>query len=315
MSAPFPSEQSVSRDPQGAAVFGGRDQSWRDIPERGVYVPLFYDPSIHPEPEKVVVCERSGSDLVPLLPKRTVADIAPEFRWVVRADGSLIEGEEFKNLYKKWQEDSFKFHGARIPKGWNAEFQPIPNPRKISCLGVDPTNKKKYRRVGYDPNATAGSKPESFYTSEGEPIGRDRMEMLLEAYQNPKLRKALKPFEVEEIEAHLDRQGGAPSAGTDGTKAKLSLLTELLHAGEITQDQYVKRVESLTGMNAGEAAPSPPMSPSHPARADASGGEEQPAPPAKGHKKIVRACGREIDPRGFRFHLRSCEICQKAREA
>lgn len=308
MSAPFP-ETAVSRDPQGQQVFAGRDQTWRNIPERGQYIALWYDPSTHPNPETIVVSERKDGQLVPLLPKRTVADVAPEYRPFIRSDGSILTGDEFKDRYKRWQEDSFKFHGARVGKGWNAEFQPIPSPYKITALGVDPSNPRKYRKIGYDPNATAGARPSELHNSDGEAIPKDRMEMLVEAYQNPVHRKALKPFEIEEVEAHLQGQGGGD---TDGTQAKLSLLTTLLHAGDLTQEQYVQRVEQLTGNVRVKSEPKVPDA-SDPVSLQSLPSDQ---PTRKGGRaKLRRACGREISKSGFRIHKRSCTPCQEAEDS
>lgn len=296
MSAPFP-ESAMARDPQGERVFSGRDQSWRDIPERGVYIALWYDPSMHPRPEQIVVSERVNGELVPLMPKRTVADVAPEFRPFIRPDGSILTGDEFKDRYKRWQEESFKFHGSRIPKGWNSEFQCIPNPRKITALGVDPVDPRRHRTIGYDPNATKGATPSTLHTSSGEPIPRDRMEMLVEAYQSPAHRKALKKQELEEVEAYLESQGG--NNGVSPVSAKLNVLTEMLHSGELTQNQYLAKVEALT----------------EGASVDVGHDTAPPKKRRKGRKKFLRPCGREISNSGWLFHKKSCEPCQNAEDA
>lgn len=287
MSAPFP--EMPSRDPQGEAVFGQRDTSWRDIPERGTFIPSFYDPSMHPNPETI-----PAGGPQPFVPGFTMADVAPEFRWVYRTDGSLIDQRDFETKFMLWRRERFKYYGVRVPRGYDEKNDPIPSLRKVSRLTVDPSNPRRLRDVHFDPNATAGARADHFYTSEGEKIDRDRLEILVDQYGRD--RTKLRPSERDEVERHLGRQQSSDSVG-----AKLGVLTELLHDGALSQEEYVRRVEALTGA-------------SSPGTAAQTGDDArtEPVEPTE-DRTVVMACGKKLkDRRGIHGHKRGCKTCQSA---
>jgi len=239
MVSAFPEEQRI--DTFGPAMMG------QIVEERGQVIPAWYVRNPHRDPD-VVVKVRG----VPLPDAQgrpfTIGQVAPECRWPVGLDGEVMDQVGFDELKRKSVLELYEIlraqgHDGAQYKG-KIQLEPVPDVHEFVSWGIDPEDSTRWRRIGYDPSATDGALPEVFHDKEGEEIAKKRLDVLCEAYANPKAREAMKPHEIAEVEKHLEVSS---SAGTDGIAARLEVLTELFNAGEIGMDFYAQRVAALTG--------------------------------------------------------------------
>jgi hypothetical protein len=244
-SAPFPGEptlQELASPKHGIFIKleGGH--------VRGM-IPSFYVE--HLQPGDLVV-KVNGEPL--LSPDRikgkpfVVAQVPIERRWAISHNGEVMGELEFRKHYIMWYDEYFRELARENPDlenvdGGKADYD-IPDPIRFVSVQVDETNPRQFVPANYDPHGTAGARSKQFFTSEGEEIDEDRLQVLCNAYADPKLRKRLKSSELEEVERSL----GIPSSGGGSDIAsKLELLNSMLEAHDLTTEQHSKQVALLTG--------------------------------------------------------------------
>ena len=296
MSAPFPDIAAPrGSDPHGD-VFQPKNVIY--IEERNEHVPTWYVQHENPSSIRVKI---NG------IPQDyTVADVPPERRWAINADGDVLAQSEFGPLMERKYDEYFRVvHGKQFPGSVKREF--VPRVERYVAVKVDPVDKRRLMPQGYNPNATAGSTSKVLYDKDGEnPLeGEDRLRLLASYYQDPKGKGRLKEHEIAEVEAYLREAGGGTVPVTqDDTAARLEVLTELLGTGDITQETYVKRVGALTGIApiaGSDCKPTLDMV----AKATV-----KKAKPKK--KPIVMECGAEVWPFHKTRHIAKCEKCKTA---
>jgi hypothetical protein len=240
--------------PQAASPFGAIANPV-PVPDRNTHIPAFYVRNPHTDPSTIV--KQDGVPLMGVDKKPyTIAQVAEERRWAVGLDGEVMDQTDF---HVRLGENRLEFYAMQRQMGNpNAQFdgdiqrEHVPAVQDYVCWEVDPQDPGKLRMIGYDPHGTDGAKPEAFVDSQGERIEEARLDILHQAYVNPKLRKSLQPSEIAEVEAYL---GVEPGTGSDGIASKLELLTEMRTNGEITDEAYIAKVAALTGAPAPETAP------------------------------------------------------------
>jgi len=234
------------------------DAQYGYVTRQNEMVPGWYRMNPHREPESIVVKQ----DGVPLLPQFTVAEMAHGRRWVVGMDGELMGQVDFKI---KLGEVRLEYYALLRSQGRNAQyvgdvsFEATPAVRKFASMKVDPEDEAKLMHVHYDPYKTAGAEMDHFVDGKGEPVAEDRLQLLLEAYHNKKLRPGLTDKEVAQVEAHLAASGG----GGGDLAGSLCLLNDLLAEGSITPEAHSQKVAALTGA----PAPEPEVAAAPPAKA------------------------------------------------
>ena len=320
-SAPFPGEPTLQ---ELASPSHGIFIKLEDGHVRGM-VPSFYVE--HAKPTEIVV-KANGEPL--LSPSRTtgspfvVAQVPIERRWAVLPDGEVMGELEFRKCYIHWYDEYFRELARENPDlqnvdGGKADYD-IPDPLRYVAVQVDETNPRKFVPANYDPHGTAGARSKQFFTSEGEEIDEDRLQILCNAYASKKLRKALKPNEIEEVEAALGITPGSDIA------TKLELLNDMKAAGDLTAEQHSKQVAMLTG------AAIPAKGPTSETETDDSVQTEKPAEAARAadvptevnpdtpptHTATAR-CGKQFTKKtangaagAVRFHAMKCPACKEA---
>ncbi len=244
-SAPFPGEptmQELTSPKHGIFI------KLEDGHVRGM-VPSFYVE--HANASELIVKVNGEPLLSPDRAKGSpfvVAQVPIERRWAVLPDGEVMGELEFRKRYIMWYDEYFRELARENPDlqnvdGGKSDYD-IPNPLRFVSVQVDETNPRKFVPANYDPHGTAGARSKQFFTSDGEEVDEDRLQVLCNAYANKKLRKAMKPHEVEEVEAAL----GISSSGAGNEVAtKLELLNSMLVAGDLTAMEHSKQVALLTG--------------------------------------------------------------------
>lgn len=229
MSAPFPGQDTqgdVFR-PQSRAIL---------IPERGVHVPSWYVP--HANPTEIVLCERVDGERVTIVPRTCVSDVAPERRWAIREDGTILPQHEFEKWYTRWVEEYVREFGDQ-PGGeiqWNPQHDPMPNVRHFVSFAVDSSNPRRLKPIHYQ-NRTQGAKPKELYDLDGE-NAKPREEVLIRQYQNDKSR--LRPDEIREAESALGISSKRPPQLDEMDK-----LNERLARGDLSREEYAEHCAAL----------------------------------------------------------------------
>lgn len=273
-----PSRSQAASDPF-ANTFSRREAIM--IPERGTHVPTWYMP--HDQPETIVV--KSGG--LPLRPVEasagwkpfTVAEVAPEARWAIGADGEIMPQHEFEVAYRRKIEEFYTVQGKRFAGVLLREY--VPRVEKYVSYTVDPTNPAKYKGIGHDPHPKNAAAPSVLFDTDGEnPVsGEERLALLEKCYDDHRLKARLKPHEIAEVEK---RRGSDP----------LELAMRALRAGEIDKDEYQRRVASALGTPA-------ILQPIEP----------KPAKPKRAPAKKAMPCGAEIHNVQIAQHRKTCAVC------
>ncbi len=250
LSAPIPSQliSAVrSDDPLGEAAF--RQHNLTVITERDTHIWSKYVP--HENPAGTVVTQ----DGVPLPGVRgklqfTVAEVAPERRWVVRPNGEILHQHEFESSLLLWREEYFFGVLGKKPYG-DLRKEVIKSVDKFVSMTVDSANPKKLIPIGMAEAEARdkGKRPSEWMDSQDNDSsigGNDRMRLLLHAYRNPDLRKRLKPYEIEECEKHIG-ESIAPVSDGGALMGRLEELNQMLKDKDITPAVHSKRVALLTG--------------------------------------------------------------------
>ena len=216
------------------------------VPDRSTHIPAFYAGNQHSDPEGTIV--RDGA--LPILGVNAqpfvVAQVAEERRWAINEDGSVIDQVAFK---ARLEDVRLEFYSMLRSQGRDAKFEgdiglePVPNVLDYVAWGVDPYDSTKLVHIGYDPNATAGSVPETLTDGSGE-HAVSRIDALTDAYHSKTLRQSLKPHEILEVEAHLGIQSGG---GEEVIVSELEAVTADFTAGKLTDMEYAEKVRALTG--------------------------------------------------------------------
>jgi hypothetical protein len=233
--------------PQAASPFSAV-ASPIPVPDRNTHIPASYVRNPHVNPENIIV----KKDGVPLLGANgaqfSVAQIAEERRWAVQLNGEVMSQIDFSAKLTAVRLEFFQMLRDRGNKNarfeGNPDFEYVPEASKYVSWCVDPESSARLIQIGYDPKASSGAKPDAFYDSEGEKLNESRMEMLVRAYHDRQLRKALKTSEIEEVKAHLEIDDDLDDGGI---AAKLEQLTELKAEGILDDTQYIAKVAALTG--------------------------------------------------------------------
>ncbi len=287
-----------------------------NIPHRGVFVPGWYMAIRDQFSDDTVVLQNGvpilGTDSKPF----TIGQVAPERRWPITVSGELMhplayqeKGRSHIHLYHKMLKEEGNEHASFKGRDINLAF---PSIETYVAQGIDPTDNAKLRAIGYDPNRTAGSTPESLFTQEGVEVESSRMDLLCKAYANKAQRATMKTWEIQEVRAHLELGPEAPASGVDDIAKALGLLLEMKEAGDITDEVYMRKVANLTGADA-------PTDKS--AISDAGGGDDTAESATSTENRIeVPPCGSDKpfkDYRGYKLHLLRCgkAPCVEARAA
>lgn len=297
-SAPIPPQLSRSGDPLGEAAF--RDTSIRVVPERnGAHIPSFYIQ--HEDPSGTVVTQ-DGVPIPGVGDKKlgfTVADVAPERRWAITESGEVLPQHVFESKLLLTREEWFERVAKLKPPG-DLKKETVKAVKDFVSVTPDPVNPARLIPIGFDPNAKPDpeavkrlydSKRDEFYE------GDERLEMLLDAYENPKMQGKLKPWEVDEVEDYLRRRG-RHVGGTNDLATKLEQLNELLASGDITPEVHSRRVAGLTG------ADRPQVVPQDSAR-------QEPDKPETRRGYMTKPCGAEVRKFDSKKHDAECGKCGK----
>jgi hypothetical protein len=239
MSSAFPQSEPHNAFSAGAAAV--------PVPERGTHIPAFYVRNPHHDPDLVV--KQAG---IPLLgtdkEEFTIAQIAPERRWAVLADGNLMAQDQFHSLK---QQTIYEFYEMMRATGHpDAKYEgkitnePIPDVSDFVSWRIDPNDNTKLLQIGYDENATDGARSEYFHDSKGEQIIGARLDILCQAYATPAGRAQMTEGERAEVEQHM---GVTAAITDDGLAAKLEVMTDLHKSGALSSDAYLEAVQELTG--------------------------------------------------------------------
>ncbi len=253
------------------------------IPERGTHIPTWYTP--HESPETIVV--KSGG--IPLRPVAagdgwqpfTVADVAPELRWAIKPDGEVLPQHEFDVLYIRKIEEFYRVVEGRGYPG-NVQREHIPRVDRYVSYTVDRTNPARYAPIGYEPHPKNAQTASVLFDSDGEnPVsGEERMALLEKCYDDPRLRRRLKPHEIAEVER---RRKDDP----------LALAMAELRAGKIDADEFQRRVQATLGTQA--------------LIETARERKAQKPRPKPSKKKMT--CGAEIFSVQIARHRKDCQVC------
>lgn len=254
------------------------------IPERSTHVPTWYIP--HDAPEEIVV--KSGG--LPLRPVEasagwepfTVADVAPELRWAIGADGEILPQHEFEVLYRRKLEEFYRVVEGRGYPG-NITREHVPTVARYVSYTVDRRNPAKYAAIGYDPHPKNTAAASVLFDTDGEnPVsGEERMALLEKCYDDHRLRLRLKPHEIAEVER---RRKDDP----------LSQAMAEMRAGKITADEFQKRVAATLGTQALI----------HAVR------EERAEKPKRKPSLKRMDCGAEIATITIARHRKTCDVCR-----
>jgi hypothetical protein len=317
-SAPFPGESSYEEiaNPRQAHFVVV------DNKERGM-IPSFYIP--HGNPEEITVT-MNGVPLLAEVSGRpfTVAEIPIERRWAVRADGEILDGMKFRDMFIRHYQEYFSELGRRnpdnpTPDGGKADLNIKSVDRFVSVM-VDPANPSQFVPMHYDSNVTAGAKPDKFYKRDGEEVEGSRISVLCSSYADPLTRKRMTADEIAEVEAHLGMAGGKVSGSEIATK--LEVLNGLLTEGLLSAEQHSQKVAALTGAtpDADFPAPEPAPDPEPAPVVDLPTPPEPPPLPLAAEEKqeftreakCGKAFTKKSDDRAVmavRTHSRNCMIC------
>jgi len=295
ISAPIPPDLARrSSDPLGDAAFASTDV--RVIRERNfAHIPSFYTP--HTNPSEILVTQGG----VPIAGARgklsfTVADVAPERRWAIRESGEVMPQHVFESHLMRVREEWFEKVEKVKPPG-DLQKEVIPSVQRFVTRTPDPSDPSRLIEIGFDPNAKPDPSGERrLWDAKGEEsvAGGDRLRMLLDAYHSPTLRKVLKKWEIEEVEAHLSGDGGAVVSGASGLVAKLEELNAMLAAGDISREVHSRRVSLLTGATMPDALV-----------------PDAPEKPKRRMGYSAAPCGVELPNVHKRKHIASCPACQE----
>lgn len=316
-SAPFPGEPTLQ---ELASPSHGIFIKLEDGHVRGM-VPSFYVE--HANPGEIVV-KANGEPLLSCKSPFVVAQVPIERRWAILPNGELMGELEFRKHYIMWYDEYYRELARENPDlqnvdGGKADYD-IPDPLRFVAVQVDETNPRKFVPANYDPHGTAGARSKQFFTSEGEEVDEDRLQVLCNAYASKKLRKSLKPHEIEEVETALGITAGSDIA------SKLELLNSMLVAGDLTAMEHSRQVALLTGAEIPVETPTPQTEkgdsvqaeePTGAARAADPPSEENPDSPPT-HTATAR-CGKQFTKAtkqgagaAVRMHAWNCSVCKEA---
>lgn len=281
MTAEWPVPERDALDP----FRGGQAQYIKD---RDVFVPPFYVE--HENAGRDITVKQDG---VPLLPLRTVYEVAPERRWAIAPDGELL----YEALYLKLLEQNWEFcytlRKQPVPADHKFSREPQPCVREYTNWTVDTYDESRLQPIGYDRDATKGAVPQQLF--DGNEESKDRLAALCEAYADPRAREKMRPDEIAEVESHL----GVSGPSLTGIAAKLEMLDELLADGSLTPEVHSQQVAALTGTVIA-LPPAPTMA--------------EPKPVRKAAKSTM-PCGEEVWNMHSKRHKSSCERCQELGES
>jgi hypothetical protein len=316
-SAPYPGEpslQDLSHPTRGVFV------RLEDGHVRGM-VPSFYREHIAPNETTVM---HDGKPMESCGKTFTVAQVPIERRWAILPNGEVMGELEFRKHHVAWYEEYFRELARENPDLQNVDGgkpdYDIPDPLRFVAVQVDPTNPRKFVPVNYAPHETQGARSNEFYTRDGEKVDADRMQVLCNAYADPRLRKRLSVMEIQEVEDAL----GITTRGAGEIASKLELLNSMLTAGDLTAEQHSRQVALLTGAPVPTDAkatgdPTAGGEPAVEAGADEIPTEENPDEP-KTYTGKTR-CGREFtkptligSKSSVRNHERVCPACKEMAE-
>ena len=109
--------------------------------------------------------------------------------------------------------------------------EPVPSVAHYVAWKLDPRDSRKIMQIGYDPDATKGTRPKRLWSSEEERFleGDERLEALVQAYRQEKNggRRLLLAHERREVEEHLAGGPGTNVGVLSATQAKIEMLTRM----------------------------------------------------------------------------------------
>lgn len=230
----------------------------------------------------------------------TVGEMLPERRWAVQENGELLGQLQFGELYAKKLEQWFLYaspealegKGRRAPSSFVTNREHVPSVRDYVSMKIDPRDPRKIIEMGYDPDATKGTRPKRLWDSTKERFieGAERMAVLSEQYNREQAGepRKLTPFEREEVEAYKAGNSSFGAVPLNATQAKIEALTDLLRDGVITKEQYGDRVAAIFG------------------------GTKKVHPSVAKRGMRVMPCGEEVVNNMQRQHVDHCAVCTPA---
>ena len=110
------------------------------FPDRGTHAPGWY--VRHEKPASILVKHRGK----PIPPGFSVAEVAPEYRWAIQADGEVMDQLDFMQKHELWWGESYSIKGGQIP---DPSCRHIPKVERFVARRVsrtDPTHTEYIRR-------------------------------------------------------------------------------------------------------------------------------------------------------------------------
>lgn len=224
MSAPFPGIETTRYEDHlqpSRAFFVKAYPGTEDEAIRG-FVPSFYSPHSEEELDQKVTV--GGMPVLAEVDRQpfTIREVPLERRWAIRADGELMDATAFAQFHNLWYDGWYKQlkvedpeRQIRIPPYVN---HPRPNVVKWVSVQIDPARQHQYVPMHYVADRTQGALPEMLEDADGNMV--QRMDALLEAYGDPGARRQMRPSEIAEVEAHIQK-GFQPKDPATGNLAEL----------------------------------------------------------------------------------------------
>lgn len=183
---------------------------------RGQHIPTWYDARTHADPANPghintqLFVKSRGIPLQAIDGEPfTIAEVPIERRWAVGADGEIIDQHVFQDQYVARIIEFYELAKRDNPKVSYTDDprrEPIPNVVHYVSEQVDPDDERRVMPMHYR-NATAGAKPETLMgrDDQGETVEVPRLTALTAAYMDPSTRGAMRPEEIQEVEAEIQR--------------------------------------------------------------------------------------------------------------
>ena len=193
----------------------------RPIPSRGTYVAAWCPWLDNPEADLDRDVKHRGEPM-----GFKVRDVLPERRFAIRLSGETLPDEKFEEWMRRWQ-------APLLPEGSDPDKEPLPRVERFVKRTLDPTAEPSTGRtmeIGFDPLR-----------------GRDTVQSQRKYDQEGRISERY----LEELRG--DRKDEKTALEQ---KAKTQILTDLLHAGELTPEQYAEKMQAL--VLGGEKAPETP---------------------------------------------------------
>jgi hypothetical protein len=230
----------------------------------------------------------------------TVAWVLPERRWAIRSDGRLKDVAEVNQLHETKYIETFAI--ADQPQSGDPGAIPKPHPLEFVKWTVDPANKEKRIRIGFDPYKPA---PENIQRRTAEDAARDPV-AAAQGHLVPR------PQGVSDGYRHPDQlEDSGVLGGQMDPQAKVALADRMHEAGALSDAEH-KGVLRKTAEEAGWATSDSRGVPGS-VSPDASAGPDS---ASSALFSATSQCGRKFEKgslkraqQAVRMHERRCREC------